>query len=585
SLPVRLVEKFIRIKHNIEPTLKIDLFYKTHLLDLNERLIDVCYCFNQTTKKRSLDIRFVISQKGYLTIIEYLRRKNLLTIRKKKKDNDTVRSLRPRLLSTIESNRTPKLSRRQSIAAVVPIIRRSVNRQVINDEQPCIAVERFIEDPIVEDNDLAPLHIDTTQFESSIIHVENVDTEANLNTEQQPVKTNDIISEKQILSSGASTTSSTTDPANDPSLKVKIRRVKTSWYIPQQIDGQHTNTNPTEEQPLPDLINSCSKKITKRKKPITDKSSIFSTKKLCTTKDFFSSNRTLTPSIIASTTKPVMARKKRKARFVPTMVKPPMSIFDRDHLLTGAYDYCDDFDFRPCSSKTTVSIAAPRSPEIVIINVEGGVETNESNGIMGDSTVSTLQKKNICKVPPYVPETSSLSPVKLATSLPVVVVPASDDKIETILTTATLSPKKNDIPPSIVDVSSLTTTTDETLSSTKKIRMLNSVPKLKTTTHKPFYFTKPTSPTSSSSISPNMTTKRTLLPKTTSATKTIKIVSSSTSSSLKNSVRNITLNSSDKTKQLTELQCSSHLMSSSTLSAPITCSFDTIPLDLSMKRS
>ncbi|CAF0827256.1 unnamed protein product [Didymodactylos carnosus] len=589
TLPIRLVEKFIRMKHSIGPTLKIDLFYKTYLLDLNERLIDVCYCYNQMHKRRSLDVRFVISQKGYLAIIQYLRKQNFVTAQQSEQEQDTARSLRPRLSSTVETNRTPKATRRQSITTG-PTARRSVRNRTLNDEQPCIAVERFIEDPVIEDDELTPLHIDTTRTELSVHSPKNVDAEITSIIDQLPVKTSDITNEKPILSSGTSPTSSMTDAANDAALKVRIRRAKTSWYIPQLAEEQHKTDSPSDEQPLPDLINSCSKKITKRKKPLGDKSSIPPKKKLCTTADFFSSNRTLTPSIVASTTQPAAKRKKRKPRFVPTMVKPPTSIFDREHLLIGAYDYCDEFDFRVPSIKNsteTATITAPRSPEMVIINVEGGVEASEISNGMGDSTASNLHKKNICKVPPYVPETSSLSPVKSPIPSPVIIVPTSNDKTA-VVTVATSLSKKNDIPPAVVDVSTLTTTTGETPPSTKKIRILNSSPKLKTAAHKPLYITKSSRTPSSSSIitiPPNMTAKRTLLPKTTLADKSIKIVSTSTSSNLSNSVRNITLTSSDKMKQPIGIQCDNPTRSSlSTIVATPAATADTTPLDLSMKR-
>jgi len=50
------------------------LFYKNFLLNSNnERLIDICYCFDRMNKNQTLDIRFLVSPYGYKAILNRIR--------------------------------------------------------------------------------------------------------------------------------------------------------------------------------------------------------------------------------------------------------------------------------------------------------------------------------------------------------------------------------------------------------------------------------------------------------------------------------------------------------------------------------
>ncbi|CAF2753290.1 unnamed protein product [Rotaria sp. Silwood2] len=74
STPLLTIEKFLRIKHSLPLTMKIDLFYKSFLLNTNnERLIDISYCFDIINKNSLLDIRFTISRYGYRSILKHIR--------------------------------------------------------------------------------------------------------------------------------------------------------------------------------------------------------------------------------------------------------------------------------------------------------------------------------------------------------------------------------------------------------------------------------------------------------------------------------------------------------------------------------
>ncbi|CAF1288443.1 unnamed protein product [Adineta steineri] len=69
NTPLLSIEKFLRIKYSLLSTIKIDLFYKTFLLNTDkERLNDICYCFD--IRNKTLDIRFVISPYGYQAILQ-----------------------------------------------------------------------------------------------------------------------------------------------------------------------------------------------------------------------------------------------------------------------------------------------------------------------------------------------------------------------------------------------------------------------------------------------------------------------------------------------------------------------------------
>ncbi len=207
--------------------------------------------------------------------------------------------------------------------------------------------------------------------------------------------------------SPSSTSSSSNSSSIDPKLKVKIRRSQTAtnnWYIPQS----KKSTEPVE---LPDLVNSCEtiKKITKRKQQPTPNDSS-TKKKICTTSTFFSPGHISQPSrtsLLKSQTKP-----RRRTRFIPTMVKAPPSIFDRISL--DHYGYSDpDSDNSPtCSTNDLLGqpVTTLRPSEMVIVNVEGNVT---------DTTDSKRTQKTICKVPPYIPESSTIinSPPEKSSSI------------------------------------------------------------------------------------------------------------------------------------------------------------------------
>lgn len=189
--------------------------------------------------------------------------------------------------------------------------------------------------------------------------------------------------------------SSSASSSIDPKLKVKIRRSHTSindWYIPHS--KQPPSSEPVE---LPDLVNSCetTKKITKRKQPTASPSEPTMKKKTSTTATFFSPGHVSQPnrtSIIKSQTKP-----RRRTRFIPTMVRAPPSILDR-------YDDSDP-DLDHCRLYSTNDFSDPsatifRPSEIVIASVEENVT---------DTMDNKRTQKTICKVPPYIPETSTIS--------------------------------------------------------------------------------------------------------------------------------------------------------------------------------
>ncbi|UJR09479.1 hypothetical protein I4U23_013717 [Adineta vaga] len=74
--PLSSIEKFLRIKYSLSTLLKIDLFYQSFPLNIDdERLIDICSCFDIFDKVKlisSLDIRYVISPYGYQTILKHI---------------------------------------------------------------------------------------------------------------------------------------------------------------------------------------------------------------------------------------------------------------------------------------------------------------------------------------------------------------------------------------------------------------------------------------------------------------------------------------------------------------------------------
>ncbi|CAF1526261.1 unnamed protein product [Rotaria sp. Silwood1] len=73
NTPLLIIEKFLRIKYSLPSTMKIDLFYKSFLLNTNnERLIDICYCFDIKNKNSILNIRFIISLYGYKSILKHI---------------------------------------------------------------------------------------------------------------------------------------------------------------------------------------------------------------------------------------------------------------------------------------------------------------------------------------------------------------------------------------------------------------------------------------------------------------------------------------------------------------------------------
>ncbi|CAF4503067.1 unnamed protein product [Rotaria socialis] len=140
-----------------------------------------------------------------------------------------------------------------------------------------------------------------------------------------------------IANSSLSSTSSV-----DSKLKVKLCRSQSStndWYISQ-------SKTPSE---LPDLINSCENR--------TDHKPISLKKKTILNKP-----------------------RRRRIRFIPTMVRVPPSIFDR--LSNKQYDF-DIFQ----SNEMDVD--------------------NNLTDIFDDVQQTSSNQKTVCKVPPYTPETSS----------------------------------------------------------------------------------------------------------------------------------------------------------------------------------
>jgi len=218
--------------------------------------------------------------------------------------------------------------------------------------------------------------------------------------------------ENLVTHSPASTTSSSTN-SQDPKIKVKIRRSQTAtnnWYIPQ---SQLANT--TEPVELPDLVNSCAtttttpsatpSKTPKRKQPTTSNEPSRNKKST-----FFSAghvSQATRPTPIKPPTKP-----RRRTRFIPTMVQTPLSFVDR--ISMNQYDYSDqesdDSPLCPSSELLEQSVTTLRPSEMVIVNVEGNV--NESND-------TKRTQKTICKVPPYIPESSDLvhSPPEKSSSI------------------------------------------------------------------------------------------------------------------------------------------------------------------------
>ncbi|UJR36655.1 hypothetical protein I4U23_029372 [Adineta vaga] len=215
-------------------------------------------------------------------------------------------------------------------------------------------------------------------------------------TEQIPLQIEVPKKPTPLLQSSLS--SSSDSSSIDPKIKVKIRRSQTStndWYIPQskKVD------EPVE---LPDLVNSCETitKVPKRKQQPTTQSPVSPAKKKpCSTSTFFSLTHTPQPkrtSPIKSQTKP-----RRRTRFIPTMVKAPPSVLDR--LTMNHYEYSDpdsdDSPFCPPHELVEPSVTTFRPSEKVIVNVEGSLT---------DLNEIKRTQKTICKVPPYIPESSSM---------------------------------------------------------------------------------------------------------------------------------------------------------------------------------
>ncbi|CAF1030805.1 unnamed protein product [Adineta ricciae] len=303
STPLTLLEKFIRIKYSLPADLQIDVFYQTFLLNKDqERLIDVCFCFDRMNKNQTLDIQFLVSPYGYRAIL----------------------------------NRIHKLKN--------------------------------------------PTSLTTIQI-----------------TEQTPLKIE--VPQKPIpVIPSSSASSSSGSSSIDPKIKVKIRRSQTStndWYIPQskKVD------EPVE---LPDLVNSCETiaKTAKRKQQPTTQSPVSPAKKKTTpaSSTFFSVNHISQPKRTSPIKPPTKPR--RRTRFIPTMVKAPPSVLDR--LSMDHYDYSDhDSDSSllcPPSDFLEQSVTTLRPSEMVIGNMEG-------NGT--DSIETKRVQKTICKVPPYIPESTS----------------------------------------------------------------------------------------------------------------------------------------------------------------------------------
>lgn len=228
--------------------------------------------------------------------------------------------------------------------------------------------------------------------------------------------------ETSIISPAAS--SSSASSSIDPKLKVKIRRSHTSinnWYIPQS--KQPTGPEPVE---LPDLVNSCetTKKITKRKQPTASPNGTSMKKKTCMTSTFFSPGHVSQPnrtSIIKPQTKP-----RRRTRFIPSMVKAPPSILDRLQDSDLDLDDCPLYSTSDCSDPSATIF---RPSEIVIASVEENV-TDTTDGLK-------RTQKTICKVPPYIPETSSInnSPPEKSSSIvkPTPIYPTSSPMRRTLL--------------------------------------------------------------------------------------------------------------------------------------------------------
>lgn len=199
--------------------------------------------------------------------------------------------------------------------------------------------------------------------------------------------------ETSIISPASS--SSSASSSIDPKLKVKIRRSQTSvndWYI-----SHSKQPPPSEPVELPDLVNSCetTKKITKRKQPTASPSEPTMKKKPCTTSTFFSPGHVSQPNR-TSITKP-QTKPRRRTRFIPTMVKAPPSILDRFDDSDPDHDHCRIYSTNDFSDASATIF---RPSEIVIASVEENVtETMDTKGT----------KKTICKVPPYIPEISTMS--------------------------------------------------------------------------------------------------------------------------------------------------------------------------------
>lgn len=72
--PLRLIEKFIRLRHSLGENLQIDLFYEKFLLNKDsERVIDICYCFDRLNKNQQIELRFLVSPFGYRAILNHIR--------------------------------------------------------------------------------------------------------------------------------------------------------------------------------------------------------------------------------------------------------------------------------------------------------------------------------------------------------------------------------------------------------------------------------------------------------------------------------------------------------------------------------
>jgi hypothetical protein len=112
------------------------------------------------------------------------------------------------------------------------------------------------------------------------------------------------------------------------------------------------------------------------------------------------------------------------------MVKAPPSIFDR--MPINQYDYSDrDSDNSPiCSTNDLLeqSVTTLRPSEMVIVDVEENVI---------DSVEIKRTQKTICKVPPYIPESSSMinSPPDKSSSIikPTPIYPTSSPIRRTLL--------------------------------------------------------------------------------------------------------------------------------------------------------